>query len=817
MGSSFLLRAAAAPERFLTRGFARWMSRRTQKETVHRRPRHASKAKKKSARSDAAKKSIEAIDLGVELPRDLRTFLDAVGNTTVGDYVPRASVTSFTALLAAKQHARLRALLAGAVPFGGARGGALWVYMLADESSPAHRAVAHLDPKDDGAEVTSRSIASFALSCVIKADGSGAVLPPPNIAAQEAVRAAFERARSLEALLVGSDARARSAAKALARRPLDVPPAPITRRGKAKQDRTSPLALGTLFETFFREDDREVIAHLAAHAASTDAIVREAVAVMSAALERPTSARAKDLARRRRLALRAASAERAPVTAPRTAQLDRTRAIVAHIDANPMPADAAGPSAAREETLLALSELGDRSIVPVLVARAITGDVSAVDMLGALNDRSAVVHLAGLLERDPRARPLTTAVVRALSALDARDAAPALRRTLELNPMTNWREGLERTVLVQALVSALGQLEDQEAASMLMSILESTSLEYRAVLPTAAWALGRIRHAPALVTLERLLCSPKETVTCEALWAVGAIGAAHEETRVRAAALLESLPPLEPGADLTRLAALAKMKKGGARPIDLRRAIDKALWEPAFRQEETSRRRMWTFRAIADLDRAACGDLTVSVLRHETVRHFVTRDDHRVRRAAEEAFQAWGVTVPTTRKYFSFVLDDLERRVGLEGLHDAIRDPLGVFRHNVATRIAERGDPTSARPLAEATARLFSEPPTSTYEYDDAPPHLVAFVRALAKLNCSEGNDVLIEGLRSGNHQVRAVIAENAPDDERIVPELMAMLGDPRSFLRSRAERSLTSLGAIEPSDPALNATTEGATVRGLV
>ena len=101
------------------------------------------------------------------------------------------------------------------------------------------------------------------------------------------------------------------------------------------------------------------------------------------------------------------------------------------------------------------------------------------------------------------------------------------------------------------------------------------------------------------------------------------------------------------------------------------------------------------------------------------------------------------------------------------------------------------------RPLAEATARPFAEPPTSTYEYDDAPFHLVAFVRALAKLNRPEGNDVLIDGMRTGHHQVRAVVAENAPDDERFVPELRAMLGDPRSFLRSRAERSLTSLGAL--------------------
>ena len=47
---------------------------------------------------------------------------------------------------------------------------------------------------------------------------------------------------------------------------------------------------------------------------------------------------------------------------------------------------------------------------------------------------------------------------------------------------------------------------------------------------------------------------------------------------------------------------------------------------------------------------------------------------------------------------------------------------------------------------------------------------------------------------------VRAVIAENAPDDERFIPELMAMLGDPKSFLRSRAEKSLMALGAIAPA-----------------
>src|SRR5207253_1036753 len=105
------------------------------------------------------------------------------------------------------------------------------------------------------------------------------------------------------------------------------------------------------------------------------------------------------------------------------------------------------------------------------------------------------------------------------------------------------------------------------------------------------------------------------------------------------------------------------------------------------------------------------------------------------------AFTKAGVKLPKTRRFYAVVLDELERGFGLEGLHEAVRDPLAVFRHNAASRLAERGSPSSVRPLAEATARLFAEPATSTYEYDDAPMQLVAFVRALAKLNRNPGND----------------------------------------------------------------------------
>ena len=802
-----MIRAAATPDRFLERGLARFLSR---SQAVH--PRAFARA-----------------SLSLALPADLSSFLKRVGGASLGDFVPKAqapATDAFTSLLAAAGRtalgrARLGALLAGCVPFGATRGGELWLYVL--EVGPARGVIATLDPAVPAApRLAFRGASWFAFACALQecvrsrdADATRAsevlaMIGTPGVAEQESVRASFERALALADLLLASDAGVRRAAKKLATRPLSPPHPPDSRRSRpARSDRTTSLELGALVEAFFRKDTDEALEIVVAQRTSPDQVVRDAAVLLEGALAaKPRTARAKELARRRQVAGRAA---RSVVTAGAPSSAERavhTRRILGLIDDIKPTAEPLATTEPREEALHALGELGDRSVVPGLIARAVTGDVGAVDMLAALGDANAVAPLVSLLRREPqRYRVLEAAVARALATLGATSAAPELRKLLADNPMPSWREGIERGVLVKELVAALGVLRDEQAGPLLLAVLEATSQEYRAILPLAAWALGRIRHLAALGTLERLLSSPKEVATCEAIWAVGEIGAAHASAREQAGALLDKLGGSEPGAEMVRLVALAKVRAGqveAPRVADLRRALERALWEPAFRQEESSRRRTWALRSLEELAKMRGKGEDPYFLGHDAVRYFVTRDDHRIRRAAQDAFAAWGVTVPETRRYYASTLDELEARDGLPALHEALRDPLGVFRHNVATRLAERAHDSSVRPLAEATARLFAEPPSSTYEYDDAPSNLVAFVRALAKLNRPEGNDVLIEGLRAGNHQVRAVVAENAPDDERFVPELMAMLGDPRSFLRSRAERSLTSLG-VNPrssSDP---------------
>lgn len=735
-----MLRAAAAPGQFLDRSFARFLSA----PGILRRPKTA------------------GVDLGCVLPKDLARLLEAVRGGTVADFVARPQLPKLAALLSPKgdaPDARLIALLAGAIPFGETTDGEVLAYFCGEDPA-AQGVIATVDPP----QVVCRGAGELAVICTMHALNEEPPIPVPGIAEEGAVHAAIERAHLRRRLLQSQDARA---LRLLMKKPFDLPP---PEKGKA---RTAPLAFGALVEGYFRDAD------VTAHAKSADRLVVELAAHL-ATLKKP----------------RAKSTSAVPAPA-----MEATRAIIDRLDALPPMAEAFGALQEREETLLALAELGDRQVIPELQTRALTGDAAAIEMLAALGDRDLALRAADRLGAQPRVKPYDVAVVRALVAVDAREACPELRRLLEASPLNGWRAGLEKGALVQELVRALGALGDEQAAPLLVTILESKSQEYRAVLPAAAFSLGQLRHEPALGALERIVLSPKDAGMGEAIWAIGEIGHAHPAARGRARALLDLLRGLEPGAEAIRAAALAKI---GAAPKDreLRAVIDRALTEPGFRQDETSRRRAWALRALEDLAAVAKKKSGPLIFDFDAVRHWVTRDDHRVRRAAERSFAAWGIPVPKARPYFAFALPE-----DIDGLLEALRDPMGIFKHNVARRLAELGDARAVRPLAEATARLFAAPPTSTYEYDDAPPPLVAFVRALAKLNDKTYNGVLLEGLRSSNHQVRAVVAENAPEDERFVPELMAMLGDPRSFLRSRAEKSLTSLGALAP--PVEPATTE--------
>src|SRR3954447_6663973 len=101
-----MIRAAAAPDRFLTRGYARFISR---SQAVH--PRAPARVS----------------SFAVELPLDLVQLLVLTDGRTLGDFVPRVGIAlspgnTFAALLTtaartALARATLCALLAGTVPF----------------------------------------------------------------------------------------------------------------------------------------------------------------------------------------------------------------------------------------------------------------------------------------------------------------------------------------------------------------------------------------------------------------------------------------------------------------------------------------------------------------------------------------------------------------------------------------------------------------------------------------------------------------------------------------------------------------------------
>lgn len=439
----------------------------------------------------------------------------------------------------------------------------------------------------------------------------------------------------------------------------------------------------------------------------------------------------------------------------------------------------------KEEALLALGTHGHSVLVPLLVARALREDLRAIEMLGALGDARATAPLLSLLDRPPqRYRHLETSVVSALRALNAREAAPRLVALLADNPLRDWKEGLERGPLVRELVVTLGALGAPEAGDSLHELLISKSLEYRPLFPACAEALGRLEHAASatrLRELTRISATLRDGVPTEFVWALGQLGGRTQEDVRATLDLCGTVELSDRAAEVVRLATMTKL---GAQVQGFDDALERALWEPGFKREETARRRVWAFRCLADV-----GGVEFDM---DAVRYFVTLDDHAVRNAATEAFHAQGQRVPRVRPYYRFVVPEIERR-GLDALHQALHDKNGVFRYNVALKLAGIGHPSSVVPLVKSLRRLFEEPLTSTYEYDDAPHHLVWFCKALKQLGDPRGNMALIEGLGAIDPHVRAVIADDPPDDPRALPALVQLLSDPRSFVRTRAERALVA------------------------
>ncbi len=785
-------KAAASPEAFLRTGLARYLAQRRHKPRVTPAPREAIRAVTGEVAPHEMKRIVSlAHTWGLAAFRCRPEPVPA----TLGPHLAAAARSDASRL-------GLVGLVAGAVPVGVRRDGTPWLWQF---DGPHRGAVFGLRAKDHAIDALFASPAAFALWLGAQEEAASggdaraliavACELPPDL--RERMEARVARAAALTLAVAGSDAEAARAARRL--------------KTKLAEGSADAAPLDALLYAWVTDDGARLTQLLVTLRGSKSALYRDAAATLRA-LGEPGRPKRSSKWEARLLARRGAVRSNGPASTRPTKDLARAREIVRWLDETSGALEPLDVPVAREEALLALGELASPQIFPELVARARDGDVRAVEMLAASRDqRAAVPVLLELLARPSgRYRWLEAAVVRALAVLDARRAAPALRELLVESPLRTWREGIERGPLVRELVAALGRMQDAKAGEIILPLLQSRSAEYKALAPTAAHALGRIGYAPALDTLTEGVTSTRDALSPELVWAYGHVALAAG-VGAQAARVLDAVTTLDPTIEVLRQGAIllvAPEKRGPRRREAFRLALERALWEPAFRQEDTSRRRAWAFRALVDAATAGAAPHIGA----ETVRYFVTLDDHRVRRAATHAFGACGLSVPKTRRYYSFVLADIERRGGREALHAALRDPLGVFRYNIATYLGDLGDAASARAVAAAAAAAFSEPPTTAYEYDDAPRHLEAFASALAKLNTPEGNDVLIEALRSGNHQVRAVVAEHAPPDERIVPELLMMLEDPRSFLRSRAERALESMrtGTPAPPDPSRIRLVEG-------
>lgn len=452
--------------------------------------------------------------------------------------------------------------------------------------------------------------------------------------------------------------------------------------------------------------------------------------------------------------------------------LAQTFAIVDSIDSDAHVHDNMVVTLEREESLLALSMLGSKRVVPLLLSRANKGDRKAVEMLGALGDPRSIPHLEALLRgpSDPYRR-LEVAVVRALRRLRAVSTVPTLRRVFDENPLSDWRKGIERGELVRELILTLGELGDPSAEPTLLAAFTSPLKEYKELMPASARALGNLRalgSADRLVAHVQSLGAPPSV---EFVWALGRLASKHAGAR----ATLRGLVTHEPGAEAVRLSAVGT-------PEQFAEAFSRATREPAYRLVETLERRTWAWRAFGERGGVPLTDAEVQAA--------VTTDEHEVRAAAINALERTKRALPDTRYYFRVVVDAIERKGGAAALAEAVVDPLGVFRYNAALRLSALGE--SMGHVAEAARALFATTPLSSFDYMDAPHDLEWFVRALARSSDPGARGALLEGLSSKNPQVRALVAEHASLDERTRLLFKPLLSDESALVRSRAEKALS-------------------------
>ena len=245
-----------------------------------------------------------------------------------------------------------------------------------------------------------------------------------------------------------------------------------------------------------------------------------------------------------------------------------------------------------------LGVIGDDAAVPHLIERLRDEDidvcVDAAEALGRIGSRAAVPALVESLENDPSGE-ICTAVAAALGRIGDDDALAALRRVAVERPEAiEWDGDWDTWWDVQlAAVKALGKARDEQAAELLIDILEdegqqdieSEILHALALIPgrgvsylleqlqnsdnraqrrrRCATALGRGRSADGTVrALGRALKDPEPEVRQAAIEALARLGA---ERYLRALLLMLRDPDGEVrAAALKAITGLAGQEFGGS-------------------------------------------------------------------------------------------------------------------------------------------------------------------------------------------------------------------------------------------------------------
>lgn len=417
-----------------------------------------------------------------------------------------------------------------------------------------------------------------------------------------------------------------------------------------------------------------------------------------------------------------------------------------------------------------LSELGDKRLLPLLVGKLYQGGPEAYHSSRILlkwTNPQVAEAVFPLLHKENHYHVDQTRAVQILTAVGFPKAAPIIAHFLTHYRLDkDFSESMMHVTFLGVCLAFFKKWPDPAASQALQFILFQKHNRYICLRGIAAVALAKLQEVSILPKLLKQKIWVSTNEDADLIWALGELGKQAQPKEKKQ--ICKFLQNISPQIEMHYGIAQAALQKLGVETKDLQNSIQRMLSMPKHGRDDTIHQRTWALRIIEESK-----DLPISL----AYPHLYS-ESPMIRKQALSAVKARGAKIPPIHKYYRFVLDDLYTQGGLEALHQALLDEQGLFRYNIAFKLADLQDPRSAEPLCIQIQKHLQHWESWTAD-KEGPSEFDWLVRALIRLGPLQEISVkiILTCLTHENKNVKdPILREKLPSDERLIPGMLQVV-----------------------------------------